>query len=61
MKSILGGPWLLGAQDSRLPLPNGYLRPWRPFIDSNVTTMFKTQKGSKNIVKIVHVTSVVQP
>ncbi len=23
MKSILGGPWLLGAQGSRLPLPNG--------------------------------------
>ncbi len=23
MKSILGGPWLLGALGSRLPLPNG--------------------------------------
>ncbi len=23
MKSILEGPWLLGAQGSRLPLPNG--------------------------------------
>ncbi len=23
MKIILGGPWLLGAQGSRLPLPNG--------------------------------------
>ncbi len=22
MKSILGGPWLLGDQGSRLPLPN---------------------------------------
>ncbi len=32
-----------------------------PCIDSNVTTTFKTQKGSKDIVKIVHVTSVVQP
>ncbi len=28
--------------------------------DSNVATMFKAQKGSKGIVKIVHVTSVVQ-
>ncbi len=23
IKSFLGGPWLLGAQGSRLPLPNG--------------------------------------
>ncbi len=23
MKSFLGGPWLLGAQGGRLPLPNG--------------------------------------
>ncbi len=23
MKSIVGGPWLSGAQGSRLPLPNG--------------------------------------
>ncbi len=30
-------------------------------LDSNTTTMLKAQKGSKNIVKIVHVTSVVQP
>ncbi len=30
-------------------------------LDSNVTDMFKAQKGSKDIVKIVHVTSVVQP
>ncbi len=30
-------------------------------IDSNTTDTFKTQKGSKDIVKIVHVTSVVQP
>ncbi len=29
-------------------------------IDSNVTTTFKAQKGSKDIIKIVHVTSVVQ-
>ncbi len=28
--------------------------------DSNATTMFKAQKGSKDIAKIVHVTSVVQ-
>ncbi len=27
MKSILGGPWLSGAQGSRLPLPNGKGRP----------------------------------
>ncbi len=30
-------------------------------IDSIGTTMFKAQKHSKDIVKIVHVTSVVQP
>ncbi len=29
-----------------------------PPIDSNVTTTFKAQKGSKDIVKIVNVTSV---
>ncbi len=27
MKIILGGPWLLGAQGSRLPLPNGLIPP----------------------------------
>ncbi len=27
MKSILGGPWLSGAQGSRLPLPNGKVYP----------------------------------
>ncbi len=32
-----------------------------PVKDSNATTTFKAQKGSKDIVKIVHVTSVVQP
>ncbi len=31
-----------------------------PPIDSNTTTMFKAQKDSKDTVKIVHVTSVVQ-
>ncbi len=31
-----------------------------PSIDSNATDTFRTQKGSKDIVKIVHVTSVVQ-
>ncbi len=30
-------------------------------IDSNTTTMLKAQKGSKDIIKIVHVTAVVQP
>ncbi len=30
-------------------------------IDSNATTTFKGQKGSKDIIKIFHVTSVVQP
>ncbi len=29
-------------------------------IDSKGPTMFKSQKGSKDIIKIVHVTSVVQ-
>ncbi len=28
MKSILEGPWLLGAQGSRLPLPNVQIHPW---------------------------------
>ncbi len=30
-------------------------------IDSNATTTFKPQKGSKDIAKTVHLTSVVQP
>ncbi len=30
-------------------------------LDNNATTMFKAQKGSKDIIKIVHVTFVVQP
>ncbi len=30
-------------------------------IDSNATDTFKAQKGNKDIVKIVHVTSVAQP
>ncbi len=30
-----------------------------PALDSNATDTFKAQKGSKNIVKVVHVTSVV--
>ncbi len=30
-------------------------------IDSNTTDTFKAQKGSKDIDKIVHVSSVVQP
>ncbi len=30
-------------------------------IDSNTTDKFKAQKGNKDIVKIVNVTSVVQP
>ncbi len=34
--------------------------PPHEHIDSNATTTFKTQKGSKDIVKIVHVTSGVQ-
>ncbi len=37
------------------------LKAFWPCIDSNATTMFKAQKGSKNITEIVHVTSVVQP
>ncbi len=32
-----------------------------PCIDINASDMFKAHKGSKDIVKIVHVTSVVQP
>ncbi len=32
-----------------------------PCIDSNATDKIKAQKGSKDIVKIVHVTSVVKP
>ncbi len=30
-------------------------------MDSNSTTTFKAQKGSKDIIKIVHVTSGAQP
>ncbi len=37
------------------------LRAFWPSIDSNGTNMFKAQKGCKDIDKIVHVTSVVQP
>ncbi len=36
-------------------------RAFLPCIDSSSTTTFNAQKGSKDIVKIVHVTSVVQP
>ncbi len=32
-----------------------------PCIDSNTIDMFKAKKGSKNIIKTVHVTWVVQP
>ncbi len=31
-----------------------------PHIDSNATDTFKAQKGSKDIGKIIHVTSIVQ-
>ncbi len=37
------------------------LRAFWPCIDRNGTDTFKAQKGSKDIVKIFHVTSVVQP
>ncbi len=37
------------------------LRAFWPSIDSKRTSTFKVLKGSKDIVKIVHVTSVVQP
>ncbi len=36
-------------------------RAFCPCIDSNTTTTFKAQEGSKDIIKIVHVTSEVQP
>ncbi len=39
---------------------NTFFTFW-PCIDSNTTTTFKAQKGSKDIIKIVHVTSVAQP
>ncbi len=32
-----------------------------PCIDSNTTTTFMAQKGSKDFVKIIHGTSVAQP
>ncbi len=35
-------------------------RAFWPSIDSNATDMFKAQKGSKDIVKIVHVTKIVK-
>ncbi len=34
-------------------------REWH-CVDSNGTTVFKAQKGSKDIIKIIHVTSEVQ-
>ncbi len=36
-------------------------RAFWPCIDRNSTEGFKAQKGSKDIIKIVHVTLVVQP
>ncbi len=36
-------------------------RAFWPCIDSNATTMFKAQKVIEDIIKTVHVTSVVQP
>ncbi len=33
----------------------------KPCVDSKANDKFKAQKGTKHIVKIVHVTSVVQP
>ncbi len=36
-------------------------RAFSSSIDCNTTTMFKAQKRSKDIIKIGHVTSVVQP
>ncbi len=37
------------------------MRAFWPCIDSNTTDIFKAKKGSKDIVKIVYVTSGVQP
>ncbi len=36
-------------------------RAFWPCIDGNATDTFKAQNGSKDIIKIVHVTSVIQP
>ncbi len=36
-------------------------RDYWPCIDSNAADTFKAQKGSKEIIKIVNVTSVIQP
>ncbi len=46
--------------------PENKLRWWKQrafwaYIGSNTTDTFKAKKGSKDIVKIVHVASVVQP
>ncbi len=41
---------------TRADIPPGVYGP----LDSNAATTFKAQKSSKEIVKIVHVTSVVQ-
>ncbi len=43
--------------------PNLWWNPWVfwPSADTKATDNFKTNKGSKDIVKIVHVTSVIQP
>ncbi len=45
MKSILEGPWLLGAQGSRLPLPNGQVRPCI-YVFSNVVKLLGSAPGT---------------
>ncbi len=58
MKSILGGPWLLGAQGSRLPLPNGYVRPcqddgFNPFEKYFFLSGLLTEESNKSKVIVV--------
>ncbi len=53
--SEYGSPYLA---THHFPFPLS-LSPFWPCIDSNTTDTFKSQKGSKDIIKIIHVTSVV--
>ncbi len=62
--SIITHPVLLQTRNNFVHLWNtneDILDEIRPFLDSNATDRFKAQKGSKDIIKIVNLTSVVLP
>ncbi len=52
---------VLNPEDLHSSLEHKLRYFWLNQRNSNATTMFKAQKGSKDIDKIVHVTLVVQP